>query len=180
MVPRESRKVGEVEKEVGDRMRDDENEDGASLLPADPSAEVQTAALPKIDREAWGDKIYEDARALCYGLASEALKPYNQFSTRERQIIDRLAEWMGSRDCAIATMEHALKPFAFIGAFMHARPNIPDSQIVVPVEGLNNMPDCSLTRGHFKAAADAIHHQTGSGNHDTPKHSATPRRSEAP
>lgn len=56
-----------------------------------------------------GDKIYNDARALCYGVAADALKPAlaGRYipSDRERQIIEAIAEWMGSRDCEIAKLK---------------------------------------------------------------------------
>lgn len=52
------------------------------------------------------NKIYADAKALCYGAAMEAAKPFERkqlsdFTVVERLMIDRIAEWMGSRDCEI-------------------------------------------------------------------------------
>ncbi len=59
--------------------------------------------------QAKGDQIYEDARAFCYGIGREAARPFVReqladFSAAERLIIDRIAEWMGSRDCDIARL----------------------------------------------------------------------------
>lgn len=56
-------------------------------------------------REQAGDKIYEDARALCYGLAGRELDPAAVLTVRERAIVDAIAEWMGSRDCEIAKLK---------------------------------------------------------------------------
>lgn len=53
-----------------------------------------------------GDKIYADAEALCYGVASEVIGVGRMvdFTVRERAIVERLAEWMGSRDCSIVRL----------------------------------------------------------------------------
>ncbi|MCA1831245.1 MAG: hypothetical protein LC750_00595 [Actinobacteria bacterium] len=49
----------------------------------------------------------------------------------------------------------ALKPFAEVGQWLFARPEIPDSNPVVGLPGINGY-EVTLTRGHFKAAHSAL------------------------
>ena len=73
------------------------------------AAVVEGAGSSAPDQLTHADRIYGDARAFCYGVAGEAVAPYTDFSHRERLIIDRCAEWMGSRDCQIERLTRALK-----------------------------------------------------------------------
>lgn len=49
----------------------------------------------------------------------------------------------------------ALEPFAAIGQWLFARADIPDSEIVATLSGVNGFRG-SLTRGHFKSAHSAV------------------------
>lgn len=48
----------------------------------------------------------------------------------------------------------ALSPFAAVGQWLFARPEVPDDTPMVDIEGLNGH-HAALTRGHFKAAFTA-------------------------
>lgn len=53
-----------------------------------------------------------------------------------------------------AKLREALKPFAEVGQWLHARP-IPDDTPMVEFQGMNNYK-IIVTRGHFKAASVAL------------------------
>lgn len=54
----------------------------------------------------------------------------------------------------IERLREALKPFAEVGQWLHARP-IPDDTPMVEFQGMNNYK-IIVTRGHFKAASSAL------------------------
>lgn len=53
-------------------------------------------------------------------------------------------------------MEDALRPFAAIGQWLFARPEVPDDQEIVALPGINGFNQ-RLTRGDFKAAHSALY-----------------------
>jgi hypothetical protein len=54
-------------------------------------------------------------------------------------------------EAALGEAREALEPFAEIGSWMFARPQVPDSEPVVTVHGINGS-GWQLTRGMFKRA----------------------------
>jgi hypothetical protein len=58
---------------------------------------------------------------------------------------------VATAETRLALVEKALGPFAEIGSWMFARPEVPDSEPVVSIHGINGS-GWQLTRGMFKQA----------------------------
>ena len=61
-----------------------------------------------------------------------------------------------SRNDEIAQLRAALEPFAWIGSWLFARPEISDDEPLASFSTLNSAKPVNLTRGHFKAAHTAF------------------------
>jgi hypothetical protein len=75
-----------------------------------------------------------------HGYSGPCPKPIKPLSTKH-------AEVTRQRDDLVA----ALEPFASIGAWLFARPEVPDDEVMVSIEGINGSRG-AFTRGQFKAA----------------------------
>lgn len=61
---------------------------------------------------------------------------------------------VASLSSRLSTALKALEPFAEVGQWLFAQPDVPDAAPMVHINGLNGM-NGALTRGHFKAAHSA-------------------------
>lgn len=72
-------------------------------------------------------------------------------ATRLRGFNEGLAKNVADLEAQVEQLKAALEPFAEIGQWLFARPEIPDDQPVVELPGINHY-QVVLTRGHFKEA----------------------------
>lgn len=140
--------------------------DAVLALPASPAQELVAGqpkhpVRPAIDQGnlpawavAWNEmQRYVDWLEVERDLAASASKENYRLAEK---YLDRAEAAERSLDVHGETMRTALQPFAEIGAWLFARPEMPDSEPMVEVLLLNNAR-YALTRGEFKAAHRALH-----------------------
>lgn len=99
----------------------------------------------------------DNAFCFCYseGDAQEAVRKLNASPSGATISVGDLRSYRRSTGGDIEAMRTALKPFADIGSWLFARPEVPDSEPLVEVHLFNNARS-ALTRGEFKAAHKAL------------------------
>ena len=101
----------------------------------------QKAAIVRLAEESSGRFVAAET-----GVPTEAML---------RDESDRLRTALAAAEKQCERLKSALQPFADIGSWLFARPQVPDTDVVVDVLGVNRAQG-SLTRGQFKAAHTAL------------------------